>query len=78
MHPLVALVIFIAGVAVVVWATERFLEGLVGVAAMVGASTFAISAVLSGLEAENVAVGVPSGADGLDSLAADGPSELHS
>ena len=78
MHPLVALVIFIAGVAVVVWATERFLEGLVGVAAMVGASTFAISAVLSGLEAENVAVGVASGADGLDSLAADGPSELHS
>jgi len=68
-HPLLALALFGLGVVIVVWATERFLEGLVGVAALAGVSTFAISAVLSGFEAENVAVGVASGAEGLDSLA---------
>jgi len=66
---LVGLPLFAGGVLLVVWASERFLEGLVGVGALVGVSTFAISAVLSGLEAENVAVGVASGAEGLESLA---------
>jgi cation:H+ antiporter len=68
-HPVVALMLFGAGIALLVWAVDFFLKGLVGVAALLGTSTFAITVVLSGLEAENVAVGVASGAEGVDSLA---------
>ena len=49
-------VLFAAGVGLVFWATERLLEGLVGLASLVRVSVFAIAAVLSGFEAENVAV----------------------
>jgi len=51
-------VVFVVGVVVVIWATERLLEGLVGLAGLLRISTFAIAAVLSGFEAENVAVGL--------------------
>lgn len=47
-------VLFAAGVGMVVWATE----GLVELAHIVRVSMFAIAAVLSGFEAENVAVGL--------------------
>src|SRR5918912_3257885 len=49
---------FVVGVGVVIWATERLLEGLVGLARLLRVSTFAIAAILSGFEAENVAVGL--------------------
>ena len=49
--------LFAVGVVIVIWATERLLEGLVGLAGLLRVSTFAI-AVLSGFEAENVAVGL--------------------
>src|SRR5437660_1112954 len=55
---LLALGMFLAGVLLAVWATERLLEGLVGVARSARLSTFAVGAVLSGFEAENVAVGL--------------------
>ena len=51
-------VLFAAGVGMVIWATKRLLEGLVGLAYLVRVSTFAIAAVLSGFEAENVGVGL--------------------
>jgi cation:H+ antiporter len=51
-------VLFVVGVVVVVWATERLLEGLVGLAGLLRVSAFAIAAILSGFEAENVAVGL--------------------
>jgi len=51
-------VLFAVGVVVVIWATERLLEGLVGLAGLLRVSTFAIAAILSGFEAENVAVGL--------------------
>jgi cation:H+ antiporter len=51
-------VLFAVGVVVVIWATERLLEGLVGLARLLRISTFAIAAILSGFEAENVAVGL--------------------
>ncbi|HEY3237976.1 MAG TPA: hypothetical protein VGL92_00330, partial [Acidimicrobiia bacterium] len=44
-----AVVLFLAGVVLAVWATERLLEGLVGLARAVHLSTFAIGAILSGL-----------------------------
>jgi cation:H+ antiporter len=55
-------VLFLAGVVLAVWATERLLEGLVGLARAVRLSAFAIGALLSGFEAENVAVGLAAGA----------------
>ncbi len=51
-------VLFAVGVVVVIWATERLLEGLIGLAGLLRVSAFAIAAILSGFEAENVAVGL--------------------
>jgi cation:H+ antiporter len=50
--------LFAVGVVVVIWATERLLKGLIGLARLLRVSTFAVAAVLSGFEAENVAVGL--------------------
>lgn len=61
MPPAIAILLFIAGVTLAVWATERLLEGLVGLALALRISAFAVGAVLSGLEAENVAVGLSAG-----------------
>jgi cation:H+ antiporter len=55
---LIALGAFSAGVVLAVWATERLLEGLVGLASATRLSTFAVGAILSGFEVENVAVGL--------------------
>lgn len=58
MDLLIGVALFVAGAALAVWATERLLEGLVGLALLLGLSAFAVGALLSGLEAENIAVGV--------------------
>jgi Ca2+/Na+ antiporter len=65
----VAIAMFLVGAVIVVGATEAFLKGLVGVAAIVGLSTFAITTILSGMEAENTAVGLASGGSGFSELA---------
>jgi cation:H+ antiporter len=57
------------GVVVVVWATERLLEGLVGLAALLRVSAFAVAAILSGFEAENVAVGLAAARRGAEEVA---------
>jgi cation:H+ antiporter len=62
MSPLVAIGAFAVGVIVVVVATEYLLRGLVGVAAAMRVAPFVASVVLSGLEAENIAVGLAAGA----------------
>jgi cation:H+ antiporter len=49
---------FLLGVVVVVWSTERLLDGMVGLATLLRAAPLVIAGILSGLEAENVAVGV--------------------
>jgi cation:H+ antiporter len=48
----------VLGVVIVVWSTERLLDGMVGLAALLRAAPFVIAGIFSGLEAENVAVGV--------------------
>lgn len=53
--------LFVAGALLAIWATERLLEGLVGIAALTPLSTFAAGAILSGFEGENVAVGIAAG-----------------
>jgi cation:H+ antiporter len=62
-------VLFVVGVVVVVWATERLLEGLVGLAGLLRVSAFAIAAILSGFEAENVAVGLAAARRGTEEVA---------
>lgn len=64
MSPLLALVLFAVGVIIVIVATERLLDGLVGVARAVRVAPFVASAILSGLEAENIAVGLAAGQRG--------------
>jgi cation:H+ antiporter len=66
---LIALVAFGAGVVVVIVATQRLLEGLVGIAKAVRVAPFVASVVLSGIEAENVAVGLAAGARGAADVA---------
>lgn len=41
-----------------VWSTDRLLAGMVGLAALLRLAPFAIAGIFSGLEAENVAVGL--------------------
>jgi cation:H+ antiporter len=62
-------VLFAVGIIVVIWATERLLEGLVGLARLLRISAFAVAAVLSGFEAENVAVGLAAARRGAAELA---------
>jgi cation:H+ antiporter len=61
-NSLTAIGMFLVGAILAVWATDRLLEGMVGLAGAVRLSTFAVGAVLSGFEAENVAVGVAAAA----------------
>jgi cation:H+ antiporter len=65
----VAITLFIAGAALAIWATEKLLEGLVGLAALTALSTFVIGALLSGLEAENIAVGIAAGVRNASAIA---------
>lgn len=65
----IAIGAFIVGAALAVWATERLLEGLVSLATALKFSAFVVGAVLSGLEAENIAVGLGAGANSTASVA---------
>lgn len=64
-----ALIVFAGGVVLVVLATERLLDALVGIATILRMAPFAVSAVLSGMEAENVAVGLAAGSRGAADVA---------
>lgn len=61
MAALISVVLFVVGVLLAVWATERLLEGLVSLSVALHLSAFAVGAVLSGFEAENIAVGLAAG-----------------
>ena len=61
--------LFGVGVALVIWATQRLLEGLVGLAWLLRVSAFAVAAILSGFEAENVAVGLAAARRGAEEVA---------
>ncbi|GAC1700935.1 MAG: hypothetical protein NVS9B6_15170 [Candidatus Limnocylindrales bacterium] len=65
----VALGLFAAGAALAIWATDKLLDGLVGLAALTSLSTFVMGALLSGLEAENTAVGLAAGSREVSSVA---------
>lgn len=71
MIPEVALAVgaFLLGVVVVVWSTDRLLAGMIGLAALLRLAPFAIAGIFSGLEAENVAVGLVAAHGGVPELA---------
>jgi cation:H+ antiporter len=69
MTPLLAIALFVVGVVIVVVATERLLEGIVDVAAALRTAPFVASVILSGLEAENIAVGLAAGHRGQAEIA---------
>ncbi|HEX8939470.1 MAG TPA: hypothetical protein VF763_04845 [Candidatus Limnocylindrales bacterium] len=64
-----ALLAFVAGVVIVIVATERLLDGLVGIATAARVAPFVASAILSGMEAENVAVGLAAAGRGAADIA---------
>ena len=60
---------FLLGVVVVVWSTDRLLAGMVGLATLLRLAPFAVAGIFSGLEAENVAVGLVAAHGGVPDLA---------
>lgn len=60
---------FVLGVVVVVWSTDRLLAGMVGLATLLRLAPFAVAGIFSGLEAENVAVGLVAAHGGVPDLA---------
>ncbi len=65
----VAVVAFVGGIVIVVAATERLLGGLVGIADAAQVAPFVASTIISGMEAENVAVGLAAGSRGAADVA---------
>ncbi len=65
----VAVGAFVLGILVVAWSTERLLSGMIGLAALFRLAPFAIAGIFSGLEAENVAVGLVAAHSGVPDLA---------
>lgn len=55
------ILIFLLGVFIVVEATERFVEGLLGSSLTLGVSAFALGVIFGGFDAENLAAGVAAG-----------------
>jgi cation:H+ antiporter len=60
---------FLLGIVVVVWSTDRLLAGMVGLATLLRLAPFAVAGIFSGLEAENVAVGLVAAHGGVPDLA---------
>jgi cation:H+ antiporter len=68
-NPALSVVVFVAGVVLAVWSTERLVDGLVGLSRAARLPPFAVGALLSGFEAENIAVGIAAGAAGAAEVA---------
>lgn len=60
---------FLVGVLIVIWSTETLLDGMVGLATLLRAAPFVIAGIFSGLEAENIAVGVVAARQGHTEIA---------
>ncbi len=70
MSSIVALALLVAGVGLVVGGAELFFEGVLSTAARLRVSAFALTAVVSGFELENLAAGIAANAKGLPGAAA--------
>jgi cation:H+ antiporter len=67
---LAGVAVLVAGLVVVVFAADVFVDGLLGVARTLGISAFVLSVALSGFETENLAAGIAANAKGLPGAAA--------
>jgi cation:H+ antiporter len=63
-------IVLVAGIGVVVFAADVFVDGLLGVALALGIAPFVLSVALSGFETENLATGIAANAKGLPGAAA--------
>lgn len=70
MSTVLAIALFVAGIALVVGGAEIFFEGVLAGAARMRISAFALAAVVSGFELENLAAGIAANAKGLPGAAA--------
>lgn len=70
MSTLVALALLAAGIGLVVAGAEALLDGLLGAARGLRISAFALTALLSGFELENLGAGIAANAKGLPGAAA--------
>jgi cation:H+ antiporter len=66
----VALALLVGGVVLVVAGAELFFEGLLAAAARLGVSAFALTALISGFELENIAAGIAANVKGFENAAA--------
>jgi cation:H+ antiporter len=66
----VALALLVGGVVLVVVGAELFFEGILAAAARLGVSAFALTALVSGFELENIAAGIAANVKGLENAAA--------
>jgi len=65
-----ALALLVGGVVLVVAGAELFFEGLLAAAARLGVSAFALTALISGFELENIAAGIAANVKGFENAAA--------
>ena len=70
MSSAVALALLVGGIVLVVVGAELFFEGLLAAAARLGVSAFALTALVSGFELENIAAGIAANVKGLENAAA--------
>ena len=70
MSSVAALALLVGGVVLVVAGAELFFEGLLAAAARLGVSAFALTALVSGFELENIAAGIAANVKGFENAAA--------
>jgi cation:H+ antiporter len=70
MSTTVGLIALAGGIAVVIWAAELLVDGLLGVGRALGIAPFVLTVALSGFETENLAAGIAANAKGLPGAAA--------
>jgi cation:H+ antiporter len=70
MSTAVGLVALGVGIAVVVWAADVLVDGLLGAGRALGIAPFVLTVALSGFETENLAAGITANANGLPGAAA--------
>jgi cation:H+ antiporter len=65
----IAIVIFLLGVGLVLWAAERLTDGILAASASFAVSTFFVGALVSGFEPENLTTGLVANFQGLSQVA---------
>jgi Ca2+/Na+ antiporter len=64
-----AVLLFLLGIGLILWAAERLTDGILGTAASIPVGPFFIGALVSGLEPENSVRGVVANFQGLPQVA---------